>query len=165
MYKSWCQSTKSTSSGNLSIANIEPPNMLLLAARQISANIYASHVCRKYDKRAREVNFVQVHPTRLYPLSEATLSQAAKKVIFNSFWNKSARCSSNQMNWPIQDVFQVPKHGWAGPNGDCKVWRGESNWGRRFPWHVWVKLVHPAQVVRWGAQGGSEGGADQNTSR
>ena len=36
---------------------------------------------------------------------------------------------------------------------------------RALPWHAWVQLVYPPQVVRRGAERGSKGGLDQNSSR
>ena len=36
---------------------------------------------------------------------------------------------------------------------------------RALPWHARVQLVHPPQVVSGGAERGSEGGLDQNSSR
>ena len=36
---------------------------------------------------------------------------------------------------------------------------------RALPWHAWVQLVYPPQVVRGGAERGSKGGLDQNSSR
>ena len=130
---------------------------------------------------------LQVHPACLHTLPQATLSQAAQKVIFKLFTeykgqmypllrnNKKKPISYlftkyNQIShlvffMDLEMVVQVPKHVWAGPYWYCEIGRGQSDWRGRFPRHVWVQLVHPTQVVRRGAQGSSEGGPDQNASR